>query len=143
MRRPRTLVASARPAPRRNTHVPDDGQSPAPEPTGDPTFEDHLEELGFVLGGSSRRGGRMWSLRFNRFLTIVLHDYHDHVVLSWSAALGDLLAERNWVLGTGELSFHDVYPAHDVKLPATTTAVEAELRRVLATMRIDLADPNL
>jgi hypothetical protein len=110
---------------------------------GDPTFEDNLEQLGFELGGESRRGGRMWSLQLNRHVTFVLHDYHDHVVLTWSAALGDLLAERGWVLGTGELSFHDVYPAHDVKLPASIDAVEAELRRVLGTMRIDLTDPQL
>lgn len=108
-----------------------------------PTFEDHLEAIGFVLGGSSRRGGRMWSLQLNSHVTFVLHDYHDHVVLTWSASLGDLLAERGWVLGTGELSFHDVYPAHDVKLPAEIDAVEAELRRVLGTMRIDLTDPTL
>ncbi len=113
------------------------------EPAADPTFEDHLEELGFVLGGASRRGGRMWTLQLNRHVTFTLHDYHDHVVLTWSASLGDLLAERGWVLGTGELSFHDVYPAHDVKLPATIAAVEAELRRVLGTMRIDLGDPDL
>ncbi len=118
-------------------------QSNGHEPAPDPTFEDHLEQLGFVLGGSSRRGGRMWSLRLNTYVTFVLHDYHDHVVLSWSAALGDLLAARGWVLGTGELSFHDVYPAHDVKLPASIDAVEAELRRVLGTMRIDLSDPTL
>lgn len=111
--------------------------------TTDTTFEDGLEALGFVLGGSSRRGGRMWSLRLNRHVTFVLHDYHDHVVLTWSAGLGDLLAERGWVLGTGELSFHDVYPAHDVKLPAAIDAVEAELRRVMGTMQIDLADPTL
>lgn len=109
----------------------------------DPTFEDHLEGLGFVLGGTSRRGGRMWTLQLNAYVTFVLHDYHDHVVLTWSAALGDLLQARGWVLGTGELSFHDVYPAHDVKLPASIEAVETELRRVLRTMQIDLADPTL
>lgn len=111
--------------------------------TPDPTFEDHLEGLGFVLGGASRRGGRMWTLQLNSYVSFVLHDYHDHVVLTWSAALGDLLQARGWVLGTGELSFHDVYPAHDVKLPASIEAVEAELRRVLQTMQIDLADPTL
>lgn len=113
------------------------------EPAADPTFEDHLEQLGFRLGGSTRRGGRMWTLQLNSYVTFVLHDYHDHVVLTWSAALGDLLAARGWVLGTGELSFHDVYPAHDVRLDASTTAVEAELRRVLGTMQIDLTDPSL
>lgn len=113
------------------------------EPPADPTFEDNLEALGFQLGGTSRRGGRMWTLQLNGYVTFVLHDYHDHVVLTWSAALGDLLAARGWVLGTGELSFHDVYPAHDIKLPASTEAVEAELRRVFATMQIDLTDPSL
>jgi len=111
--------------------------------TTERTFEDHLEELGFVLSGSSRRGGRHWVLHLNQYVTFTLHDYHDHVVLTWAAALGDLLEARGWVLGTGELSFHDVYPAHDVKLPARIEAVEAELRRVLGTMQINLADPAL
>lgn len=116
--------------------------SPAPSPDT-ASFEDHLEELGFRLSGTSRRGGRLWTLDLNSYVTFTLHDYHDHVVLTWSAALGDLLAARGWTLGTGELSFHDVYPAHDVRLEASIDAVEAELRRVLQTMRIDLSDPSL
>jgi hypothetical protein len=107
------------------------------------TFEDGIEALGFELSGQSRRGGRMWRLAFNRFLTFVLHDYHDSVVLTWSVALGELAAERGWVLGTGETSFHELYPQHDVKLPISIQSVETELRRVLGTLRIDLADPSL
>lgn len=107
------------------------------------TFEDGLEELGFTLTGSSRRGGRMWQLDFNRFLTFVLHDYHDSVVLSWSLDLGDFASERGWVLGTGETSFHQVYPATDVRVAAELAAVEAELRRVLGGLRVDFADPAL
>lgn len=107
------------------------------------TFEDGLEELGFRLTGASRRGGRMWQLDFNRFLSFVLHDYHDSVVLSWALDLGDFAADRGWVLGSGETSFHQVYPAADVRVAAELTAVEAELRRVLATLRVDFADPAL
>lgn len=107
------------------------------------TFEDGLEELGFELAGESRRGGRMWRLELNRFLTFVLHDYHDAVVLTWSVALGDLVAERGWVLGTGETSFHELYPQHDVKLPVEIASVEAEIRRVLGTLQLNLADPAL
>ena len=107
------------------------------------TFEDGLEELGFVLGGSSRRGGRMWRLQFNSHLEFVLHDFDDTVLLSWSFGLGEFAAQRGWLLGTGELSFHDLYPQHDVRLPVEVSAVEAELRRVLGTLRIDLGDPDL
>jgi hypothetical protein len=105
------------------------------------TFEDGLEQLGFTLAGASRRGGRMWRLTFNRHLEFVLHDFHDEVVLTWSVALGELVAERGWVLGSGETTFHELYPAHDVRLPASLDAVEAELRRVLGSLRVDLADP--
>jgi hypothetical protein len=107
------------------------------------TFEDGLEELGFELGGTSRRGGRMWHLQFNSHLEFVLHDYDDTVLLTWSFALGEFAVERGWLLGTGELSFHDLYPRNDVRLPIDVSAVEAELTRVLGTLRIDLGDPNL
>lgn len=106
-------------------------------------FEDGLEELGFVLGGSSRRGGRMWRLQFNRHLEFVLHDYDDAVLLSWSFGLGEFAAERGWVLGTGELSFHDLYPKRDVRLAIEIGAVEAEIRRTLLSLRLDLGTPNL
>lgn len=107
------------------------------------TFEDHLEALGFVLTGASRRGGRMWQLDFNRYLTFVLHDYHESVVVTWALDLGAFATDRGWVLGSGETSFHQVYPANDVRLEATAEAVDAELRRALSRLRIDFADPDL
>lgn len=107
------------------------------------TYEDGLAELGFALAGESRRGGRMWRLSFNRHLEFVLHDYDDAVVLTWSFALGEYAAERGWMLGSGDLSTHDLYPANDVKLPIEVEALEAELRRTLAGLRMDLGDPNL
>lgn len=107
------------------------------------TFEDGLESLGFVLGGSSRRGGRMWHLQFNSLLEFVLHDYDDALLLSWSFGLGEFAARKGWLLGTGELSFHDLYPATDVRLPVEVEAVEAELRRVIGTLRVDFADLDL
>lgn len=106
-------------------------------------FEDGLEELGFELAGSSRRGGRMWRLAFNRHLEFVLHDYDDAVVMSWSFAMGEFAAEKGWVLGSGELSFHALYPRNDVKLPIEVAAVEAEIRRILVSLRLDLGDPSL
>ncbi len=106
-------------------------------------YEDHLEALGFVLSGASRTGGRRWQLAFNSHLTFVLHDYQDSVVLSWSFALGDFAERRGWVLGSGENSFHDLYPQHDVRLPIDVAALEAEIRRVLTNLRVDLGDPAL
>jgi hypothetical protein len=107
------------------------------------TYEDGLAELGFELAGGSRRGGRMWRLPFNRHLEFVLHDYDDSVVLSWSFAMGEFAAERGWLMGSGELSFHNLYPARDVRLPIEIGALEAELRRTLTMLRIDLGDPDL
>ncbi len=107
------------------------------------TFDDQLEELGFVVQGESRRGGLMWALPFNRFLTFTLHDYRDHVVLTWSFQAGDYFLERGWILGAGETSFQELYPRADVKLPTEITAVEAEIRRVLTTLRLDLGAIDL
>lgn len=102
------------------------------------TFDDQLEELGFVVQGESRRGGVMWTLAFNRHLTFMLHDYRDHVVLTWSFAAGEFFAERGWLMGTGETSSVELYPRADVRLATEISAVEAEIRRVLTTMRLDL-----
>lgn len=108
-----------------------------------PTFDDELEQLGFRVQGSSRRGGRMWVLPFNRFLTFVLHDYHDAVVLSWAVALGDYLVERGWQSSITDTSAAELYPQHDVKLPLDAMAVRGEITRVLGTLRIDLGAPEL
>lgn len=108
-----------------------------------PTFDDELEALGFRPAGSSKRGGRLWTLPFNRFLTFTVHDYHDAVVLTWSFALGDYLEERGFVLGSGETSYHELFPRTDVRLPLDITAVGGEISRVLANLRLDLGDPAL
>lgn len=110
---------------------------------GDGTFEAALEELGFVLQGETRRGGRVWRAGVNRFLELVLHDYHDHVVLTWSFAFGEFADSRGWVAGTGENSFHAIFPRSDVRLPPEIVAVEAEIRRTLGSLRADFGAPNL
>jgi hypothetical protein len=107
------------------------------------TFDDELEALGFRVQGGSRRGGRMWALPLNRFLTFTLHDYHDTVVLTWSLALGDLLLERGWQASTTDTSVAEIYPQHDVRLPLDIDAVGGEITRVLASLRLDLGDPSL
>ena len=107
------------------------------------TFDDELESLGFRVQGSSRRGGRLWALPFNRFLTFALHDYDDAVVLTWSIALGDYVIERGWQSSTTDTSAAELYPQHDVRLPLDIEAVKGEITRVLSTLRIDLGDPAL
>lgn len=107
------------------------------------TFDDELEELGFRLQGSTRRGGRQWLLVVNRFLSFTLHDYDDTVVLTWSCALGDYLEERGWQLSVTDLSTAELYPQRDVRLPLDMAAVRGEITRVLATLRLDLGDPAL
>lgn len=107
------------------------------------TFDDELEALGFRVQSTTRRGGRQWALPFNRFLTFVLHDYDDTVVLTWSIALGDYLVERGWQSSTTDTSAAELYPQHDVRLPLDVQAVQGEITRVLASLRIDLGDPAL
>jgi hypothetical protein len=106
-------------------------------------FEDELAALGFRLQGASRRGGRMWSLALNRFLTFVLHAYDDAVVLTWSFALGEYLEERGWRTSVTDVSVVELYPRADVRIPADVDAVGAEITRVLAALRLDLGDPHL
>lgn len=107
------------------------------------TFDDELESLGFRVQGASRRGGRRWVLAFNRFLTFVLHDYDDHVVLTWSFAFGDYLAERGWQSSLTDASAAELFPMHDVRLPLDIDALGGEITRVLTTLRIDLGQPDL
>jgi hypothetical protein len=107
------------------------------------TFDDDLEALGFRVQGSSRRGGRMWVLPFNRYLSFTLHDYDDAVVLTWSLAFGDLLDDRGWQMSTTDTSVAEIYPQRDVRLPLDIEAVGGEIRRVLTTLRLDLGDPTL
>jgi hypothetical protein len=106
-------------------------------------FDAQLTQLGFRPQGTSRRGGRMWALPFNRHLTFVLHDYDEAIVLTWSFALGEYLVERGWQVGVTDTSTAELYPRADVRLPSDITAVEAEIRRVLGMLRLDLGDPDL
>jgi hypothetical protein len=107
------------------------------------TFDDQLEALGFRVQGGSRRGGRMWILPFNRYLTFTVHDYHDAIVLTWSFAFGDFLVDRGWQSSTTDASVAEIYPQRDVRLPLDIDALGGEITRVLTTLRLDLGDPTL
>lgn len=114
-----------------------------PAPGTPVTFDDELHTLGFAQAGDSRRGGRQWALDFNRFLTFMLHDFRDHVIFTWSFRLGDYLLENGWQIGAAETSFQELYPRSDTRLAREIGAVEAEITRVLGTLRLDLGTPNL
>lgn len=107
------------------------------------TFEAAMEELGFVDQGSSRRGGRVWTLELNRFLTFTLHDFGNEVLLTWACVLGEFMLERGMQIGAGETTFQELYPRVDVRLPSDPAAVEREITRTLRQLRFDLGDPNL
>lgn len=111
--------------------------------SGEVTFEDQLEELGFVFQGRTRRGGAMWALRFNRYLEFTVHDYQDSLVVTWACALGEFLHDRGMQIGAGETDSQELYPQADARVPVDLRAVEDEIRRVLARLRFDLADPSL
>jgi hypothetical protein len=51
--------------------------------------------------------------------------------------------ERGWQVGVTDTSTAELYPRADVRLPSDITAVEAEIRRVLGMLRLDLGDPDL
>lgn len=128
------------PAARRDTSVSEDPDAAAP---GTASFSDELEALGFRVQGESRRGGRMWALPFNRFLTFVLHAYDDAALLTWSFDLGEFADERGWRSSVTDLTAAEIYPKHDVRLPLDVDAIGGEITRVLASLRLDLGDPQL
>lgn len=107
-----------------------------------PTFDDQLEALGFRARSLSRRGGRRWDLAFNRILTFMLHDYEDHVVLTWTCDLGQVLGERDWRASSGEPGEIELFPNHDVRLPLDIDAVSSEITRILLSLRVDLGAPD-
>jgi hypothetical protein len=108
-----------------------------------PTFDDQLEALGFRARAMSRRGGRRWDLPFNSVLTFMLHDYDDHVVLTWTCALGQVLVHREWRASSGEPGEIEIFPSYDVRLPLDIQAVSSEITRILLTLRVDLGAPDL
>jgi hypothetical protein len=110
---------------------------------GAPTFDDQLEALGFRARSMSRRGGRRWDLPFNSILTFMLHDYENHVVLTWTCDLGQVLSEREWRASSGEPGEIELFPSYDVKLPLDITAVSSEITRILLTLRLDLGAPGV
>ncbi len=109
----------------------------------DDAVVDDLLDLGFRPGGVSRRGGRMWALPFNRHLRFLLHEYDDRLLLTWSFALGEHLLERGWQVSISDETAVELYPANDVVVARDAGAVRAEVTRVLATLRLDLGDPEL
>ena len=101
-----------------------------------------LEELGFREVSRSR-GTPIWLVGVNRFLQFQLQEEHDSIVLTWRFDLGEFMLSRGWQIGGAETSFQELYPQRDVRVPATIEAVEAEIRRTLGLLRLDLGDPSL
>lgn len=106
-------------------------------------FAADMRALGFVDQGASRRGGRHWTLGFNRFLTFTVHDFGDEVVFTWVFLLGDFFLERGMQVGAGETTFQELYPRHDVRLRVDADAVGTEITRTLRSLRFDFGDPGL
>lgn len=106
-------------------------------------FPEAMAALGFVNQGASRRGGRLWTLDFNRFLVFSVHDFGDELVFSWSFGLGEFVLEYDMQIGAAETSFQELYPRHDVRLPVDADAVSREVSRALGLLRFDLGHPDL
>ena len=111
--------------------------------SGGATFEDELEALGFRAQNRTATGNVVWSLVFNSYLTFTLHDYGDSVLFSWVVALGEYFEDRGLKIGSGEASYHELYPANDVRLATEVGAIEAEITRTLRLLRLDLGAPGL
>ena len=101
-----------------------------------------LEALGFRQV-SRTRTEPTWVASVNRFLQFQLQEEAESVVVTWRFELGEFMLSRGWQIGGAESASQELYPQRDVRVPATVEAVEGEIRRTLATLRLDLADPEL
>jgi hypothetical protein len=106
------------------------------------TLEADLTELGFRAVGSSR-GRPQWAAGVNRYLQFTLFLEGETVLLTWRFGLGEFMLDRGWQIGGAESASQELYPQRDVRIPATADAVEAEIRRTLAQLQLDLGDPGL
>lgn len=115
-----------------------------PGPGAGTGLDAQLEQLGFRLVGTTRRG-RTWALAYNHYLRFALHEDvgDDRLLLSWSFAWGDYVTARGWQLSITDETTAELYPANDVVVPADGAAVRGEVLRVLSTLRIDLGAPEL
>lgn len=108
----------------------------------DDSLEQQLTDLGFREVGRSR-GRPQWQAGVNRHLRFTLFLEDDHVLLTWRFGLGEFMLDRGWQIGGAESASQELYPQRDVRLPADVAEVEAEIRRTLGQLRLDLGDPDL
>lgn len=108
-----------------------------------PSLAEGLEALGFREVSRTRAGHPTWMGGVNRFLQFQLQAEPQGVVVTWRFDLGEFMLERGWQIGGAETTFQELYPQRDVRVEATVEAVEAEIRRTLRTMQLDLAAPDL
>lgn len=106
------------------------------------TLDEQLRELGFREVGRTR-GRPTWVAGVNRFLEFTLHDEGDTMLVTWRLDLGEAMLARGWQIGGAESASQELYPRNDVRVRADLDAVQAEIRRVLAQLRIDLGAPDL
>jgi hypothetical protein len=106
------------------------------------TLEQELTELGFRSIGTTR-GRPTWAAGVNRHLQFTLFLEPDAIVLTWRFGLGEYMLDRGWQIGGAESASQELYPQRDVRLPAEAASVEAEIRRTLAQLHLDLTAPDL
>ncbi len=84
-------------------------------------------------------------LASNRHLTFSVHldAEGDSVILSWVFGLGEYVEERGWRLSVTDTSTAELYPQHDVRIPADAEAVRGEIARVRQGLRLDLGAHEL
>ena len=105
-------------------------------------FEEELTELGFREVGRSR-GRPQWQANVNRYLQFTLYLEDERVLVTWRFGLGVFMLDRGWQIGGAESASQELYPRRDVRVPRESSAVEAEIRRTMGQLHIDLADPSL
>ncbi|MHB8511183.1 MAG: hypothetical protein ACYDCC_03285 [Actinomycetota bacterium] len=93
-----------------------------------------LESLGFRRIGARR--SEEWVKQATQYLTYSLHPIDEHEILfTWELAIGELMRDRGFMVGTNDPLQVFLYPQSDSKGPATIEFVTSEIKRTQLSLK--------
>ena len=95
------------------------------------TFEEFLAELGYELLQHNRDGTKRFALRSNPYLQWWVNTYLDGTAdLTWEFELGEYVKAKGFTVSVQDELSLMLYPRVDVRGPASSDWLEAEMTRI-------------